>query len=80
VNSGKTVHYDVTRGSVRYDNDAGTGSDVPWDTVVNDHGDEVISGVYVTTGFACGGNLSAWLNSLTVEAKGQQPRVFSFGS
>jgi hypothetical protein len=84
VNSGKTVHYDVTKGVVRYDDDAGDGSGpyglngAAWDTVVNDHGNDTVSGVYVSDGFACGGNLSAWLNSLTLEAKGQGPDIFSF--
>jgi hypothetical protein len=84
VASGKTVHYDVTQGVVRYDDDAGDGSGpyglngAAWDTVVNDHSNDTVSGVYVSDGFACGGNLSAWLNSLTVEAKGQRPDIFSF--
>jgi len=85
VNSGKTVHYDVTKGLLRYDDDAGNGgagtygvNGAPWDTVVNDHGDDTVSGVYVSDGFACGGNLSAWLNSLTLEAKDQGPDIFSF--
>jgi len=85
VDSGKTVHYDVTKGVLRYDDDAGNGgagtygvNGAPWDMVVNDHGDDTVSDVVVSDGFACGGNLSAWLNSLTVEAKGQGPDVFSF--
>ena len=79
--------YDVTHGIVRYDDDAGDGSGpyglngASWDTVVNDHGDDTVSGVYVTDGFACASSpLSAWLNSLTVEANGHQPRLFGLGS
>lgn len=81
VDSGKTVHYDVTKGVVRYDDDPGNGSGDSWDTVVNNHGGDTVSGIYVTTGFACSTSaLSAWLNSLTLEVKGQRPDIFSFSS
>jgi hypothetical protein len=67
-----TFHtYDVTAGDVRYDDDACTSgaSQQPWATVVAAHGADVISGIYVTTGFAGGNTLSALLRSIKVNNK-----------
>jgi hypothetical protein len=70
------VHtWDVTAGALRYDDDAGTGPDSPWADVVAAHGNDLISGVYVTAGFSAGTNLSATLKSLTVNGK-----TFAFGA
>jgi hypothetical protein len=69
--------FDVTAGDVRYDDDGcdGTAPDQqPWADVVADHGDEVISGIYVTTGFSGGEDVYATLTGLTVNAK-----AFHFG-
>ena len=69
--------YVVTTGDVRYDDDACTSvsSQQPWATVVAAHGDDVISGIYVTTGFAGGVDLSAILRTLSVNG-----HAFTFGS
>lgn len=69
--------FEVTAGDVRYDDDSCDG--VPpdqqsWATVVAAHGDEVISGIYVTTGFAGGADLSAILRTLSVNGQ-----AFTFG-
>ena len=61
--------FDVTSGDVRFSDDgcAGIGPDQqPWTDVVAAHGNDVISGIYVTTGFTGGQNLRAWLSDLTV--------------
>ena len=67
--------FEVTTGSVRYDDDSCTGSQQPWATVKAAHSTEVISGIYVTTGFAGGADLSAILRSLSVNG-----HVFTFGA
>jgi hypothetical protein len=59
-------HWDVTSGTVRYDDDAGNGPDSPWATVLASHGSEAIEGIYVSTGFSAGDNLSAVLRTLGV--------------
>jgi hypothetical protein len=46
-----------------------------WATVVGDHGDEVVSGIYITTGFSGGTDLSALLSDLTVN-----DTTFAFGA
>jgi hypothetical protein len=66
---------DVTEGTVRYDDDAGTGPDSPWQVIVAEHADEIISGIYVTVGFSAGTNLSGCLRTLGVNES-----VFLFGS
>jgi hypothetical protein len=61
--------------SVRYDDDACTSGDLTWADVVAAHGSDVISGIYVTTGFTGGTDLTALLRSLSVNGK-----TFTFGS
>jgi collagen triple helix repeat protein len=61
--------------SVRYDDDACTSGDQTWAAVVAAHGSEVISGIYVTTGFTGGTDLTALLRSLSVNG-----HTFTFGS
>jgi hypothetical protein len=56
----------VHDGTVRYDDDAGTGPDSPWLDVKAAHADEVISSVCITTGFSGGANLSALSRSVDV--------------
>lgn len=61
--------FEVTTGDVRYDDDSCDG--VPpdqqsWSDVVAAHGSDVISGIYVTTGFTGGADLTALLRSLSV--------------
>jgi predicted Rossmann fold nucleotide-binding protein DprA/Smf involved in DNA uptake len=53
----------------------GSGSQQPWATVKAAHSNEVISGIYVTTGFAGGADLSAILRSLSVNGQ-----TFTFGA
>lgn len=70
--------YEVTAGDVRYDDDACDG--VPpdqqsWAAVVAAHGSETVSGIYITTGFTGGTELSALLRSLSVNGN-----AFTFGS
>jgi hypothetical protein len=67
--------FEVTTGSVRYDDDSCTGSQQPWATVKAAHSGEVISGIYVTAGFAGGADLSAILRSLSVNG-----HEFTFGA
>ena len=69
--------FNVVAGDVRYDDDACTSgsSQKAWADVVAAHGDEIVSGIYVTAGFAGGQDLSASLRSLTVN-----DRVFTFGA
>jgi hypothetical protein len=69
--------FEVTTGSVRYDDDSCTSSSnqQPWATVKAAHASDVISGIYVTAGFAGGADLSAILRSLSVNG-----HVFTFGA
>jgi hypothetical protein len=70
-----THTWDVTEGTVRYDDDAGNGPDSPWDDVVAAHGNQVISGIYVSAGFSAGDDLRAWITDLAVNDK-----QFHFGA
>jgi hypothetical protein len=69
--------YQVTTGDVRYDDDpcSSGSSQQPWATIQAAHPNDVISGIYVTTGFTGGSDLTALLRSLSVN--GHQ---FTFGS
>jgi hypothetical protein len=70
--------FEVTTGDVRYDDDSCDGvppDQQPWATVVAAHGDDVISGIYVTAGFAGGAPLAAILRTLSVNG-----HAFTFGS
>jgi hypothetical protein len=58
--------WNVTGGTVRYDDDAGNGPDSPWATVKAAHAGEVISGIYVSAGFTAGTDLTALLRTLWV--------------
>ena len=60
--------------SVRYDDDACTSGDQTWADVVAAHGSDAISGIYVTTGFTGGSDLTALLRSLSVNG-----HTFTFG-
>jgi hypothetical protein len=64
--------YDVLASSkLRYDDDP-CGADyhpLTWDQVLAAHGNEKITGIMVTTGFAGGHDLEAWLHDLTVNDK-----------
>ena len=67
--------WDVTEGTVRYDDDAGAGPDSPWQVIAAEHADEIISGIYVTVGFSAGTNLTGCLRTLGVNES-----VFLLGS
>jgi hypothetical protein len=70
--------FEVTTGDVRYDDDSCDGSppgQQPWATVKAAHSTEVISGIYVTAGFAGGIPLAAILRTLSVNG-----HAFTFGS
>ncbi len=67
--------WDVTEGTVRYDDDPGNGPDSPWEVIVAQHADEIISGIYVTVGFTAGTNLTGCLRTLSVNES-----VFLLGS
>ncbi len=67
--------WDVTEGTVRYDDDPGDDPDSPWQVIVAEHADEVISGIFVTVGFSAGTNLTGCLRTL-----GVNERVFLLGS
>ena len=69
--------FEVTTGDVRYDDDSCDGvppDQQPWATVVAAHGSEVVSGIYVTTGFTGGLDLTAILRGLRVNGQ-----AFVFG-
>jgi hypothetical protein len=71
--AGDTVaQYDVLASTkLRYDDDPCGANYKPlsWDQVLADHGDETVTGIMVTTGFAGGHDLEAWLHDLTVNGK-----------
>jgi hypothetical protein len=65
----------ATSGVWRYDDDGGSGGEyglngAPFSTVVGDHGDEIISGIYISTGFTNGTNLQSLIR--TFEVNGQE--------
>lgn len=61
---------------LRYDDDPCGANYTPltWDQIVAAHGSDVVSGIYVTQGFAGGLNATAFLTGLTAN------QTFSFGS
>ena len=70
--------FDVVGNDVRYDDDSCDGvapDQQAWSSVVADHGSDVVSGIYITTGFTGGTDLTAILRSLSVNGKS-----FTFGS
>lgn len=60
----------TTSGSWRYDDDPGNGPDVPFATLIAAHGTDVISGIYISTGFTAGTNLASLLR--WIEINGQK--------
>jgi hypothetical protein len=67
-----TLHkVEVTTSDVRYNDDSCDGVDPdqqPWAAVVADHGDEVISGIYVSTGFTGGHDVRAVVRAMEVNS------------
>jgi hypothetical protein len=80
VSQGPFHTWAATSGLWRYDDDGGSGGQygvngAPFSQVVDDHGDEIISGLYITTGCSAGHNLSALLREWKVNQTD-----YSFGS
>ena len=78
--------FEVVGSAVRYDDDSCDGAgdhnfpgsppgQQTWASVLTHHGSETISGIYVTTGFSVGTDLTAILRSLSVNGQ-----TFTFGS
>jgi hypothetical protein len=70
--------FEVTTGDVRYDDDSCDGvppDQQPWATVKAAHAAQVISGIYVTAGFAGGAPLAAILRTLRVNGT-----AYTFGA
>ena len=68
-------HWVVTDGSVRFDDDAGSGPDVTWAEFIKDHADDEIAGIYITTGWSAGADLTSTIRTLGVNGT-----IFRFGS
>lgn len=62
------IYHNVVAGTARYDDDPGAGPDSPFTDIQAAHAGEVISGIYVTAGFAAGLDLSALLTDVYVNA------------
>lgn len=70
--------FEVVGNDVRYDDDSCDGvapDQQAWSDVLAAHGSDVISGIYVSTGFTGGSNLTALLRGLSVNN-----HQFTFGS
>lgn len=87
VKSGEWHRENVTSGVLRYDDDGGSGgagtygvNGAPWSTVKADHGDDVISGVYISAG--CSGGYSdestSYVDNLSMTVGGKHA-VYDFG-
>jgi hypothetical protein len=66
VQEGPFHEWVATSGLWRYDDDAGAGGEyglngAPFSTLVDDHGDEIITDICITTGFSSGTELAALL-------------------
>jgi hypothetical protein len=69
IEEGPFHEWVATSGSWRYNDDAGTGPDVPFATIVADHGSEIISGIYISTGFSNGDDLASLLRWMEVNGQ-----------
>ena len=87
VNSGEWHREKVTSGVLRFDDDGGNGgpgtygvNGAPWNTVVADEGERIISGVYVSAG--CSGGYSdettAYVDNLSLTIGGKHT-TYDFG-
>lgn len=74
IDEGPFHEWVATSGTWRYNDDAGTGPDTSWQQIVADHGDEEITGIYISTGFSNGTELSSLLRWWQVN-----DQVFAFG-
>jgi hypothetical protein len=78
--SGRLIKYDVTEGTVRYDDDGGNAPDVTWDQVLNAHGNDHIDSIRISAGFALPGTISSQVNSLSYELAGLSPKLVTFSN
>jgi hypothetical protein len=76
--AGRLIHYVVTDGTVRYDDDPGTGPDSRWGEVVNAHGADKVESIRVSAGFSLPDTTGAKLTSLFYELAGQSPTTLAF--
>ena len=74
VAEGPFHQWAATSGSWRYDDDGGNGQDESFKQLVTDHGNDTISGIYISTGFSNGQNLSSLLRWMQVNGV-----TYSFG-
>jgi len=58
-----------TSGSWRFDDDTGSGPDVPWSQIVADHGSKTISRIVVSTGNSDGTDLSALMRWMQINGQ-----------
>jgi hypothetical protein len=65
----------ATSGSWRYDDDGGNGPDEPFSQLVADHGNDTVSGIYLSSGFTAGQNLSSLLRWMQINGV-----TYNFGS
>lgn len=79
--SDRTIHYRVSEGFVRYDDNAGGAySDPSWAQVISEHPNDTIYGIRVQAGNSLPGTENALVNSLTVEGKGLPLTTYFFGT
>jgi hypothetical protein len=76
--AGRLIHYVVTDGTVRYDDDAGSGPDSRWGEVVDAHGSDKVESIRVSAGFSLPNTTGATLTSLFYELAGQSPTTLAF--
>jgi hypothetical protein len=74
IDEGPFHEWVATSGSWRFNDDAGSGPDVSFTELVASHGSETIDGIYITTGFSAGQELTALLRWM--EINGQR---YAFG-
>jgi hypothetical protein len=66
VAEGPFHEWAATSGSWRYDDDGGNGPDESFAALVAAHGNDTISGIYISTGFTKGTDLSGLLRSMQI--------------
>lgn len=76
--AGRLIHYVVTDGTVRYDDDAGSAPDSRWGEVVNAHGSDKVESIRVSAGFSLPNTTGAKLTSLFYELASQAPTTLAF--
>jgi hypothetical protein len=78
--SGAIQAWDVRKGTVRFEDDAGNGADLTWDKVLEEHGDDVIKFLSLQAGDS--GDYSAGttvlVKSLSLDVGGPAPTQFVF--